>query len=89
VLRRICGRKRDEVTGSWRNLHKEELHNFYSSPSIIKMIKSRTMRWVGHVARKLRRGMHVGYWWESHLERDHEKDENLGGCTILKWILER
>jgi hypothetical protein len=51
VLRRIFGPKRDEVTGGWRKLHNEELHNLYASPSIIKMIKSRRMRWAGHVAR--------------------------------------
>jgi hypothetical protein len=51
VLRRIFIPKRDEVTGGWRKLHNEEIHNFYSSPSIIRMIKSRTMRWTGHVAR--------------------------------------
>jgi hypothetical protein len=51
VLRRIFGPKRDEVTGGWTKLHNEELHNLYSSPSIIKMIKSRRMRWAGHVAR--------------------------------------
>jgi hypothetical protein len=51
VLRRIFGRKRDEVTGGWRKLHNEELHNLYSSPSIIRMIRSRRMRWVRHVAR--------------------------------------
>jgi hypothetical protein len=51
VLRRIFGPKRDEVTGGWRKLHNEELHNFYSSPCIIRMIKSRRMRWKGHVAR--------------------------------------
>jgi hypothetical protein len=51
VLRRIFGPKRDEVTGGWRKLHNEELHNLYSSPSIIRMIKSRRMRWAGHVAR--------------------------------------
>jgi hypothetical protein len=51
VLRRIFGPKRDEVTGEWRKLHKEELHDLYSSPSIIRMIKSRRMRWAGHVAR--------------------------------------
>jgi hypothetical protein len=51
VLRRIFGPKTDEVTGGWRNLHNEELHNLYSSPSIIRMIKSRRMRWAGHVAR--------------------------------------
>jgi hypothetical protein len=51
VLRRIFGPKRDEVTGDWRRLHNEELHSVYSSPSIIRMIKSRRMRWAGHVAR--------------------------------------
>jgi hypothetical protein len=50
-LRRILGPKRDEVTGDWRKLHSEELHNLYSSPNIIRMIKSRRMRWAGHVAR--------------------------------------
>jgi hypothetical protein len=51
VLRRIFGPKRDEVTGEWRKLHKKELQDLYSSPSIIRLIKSRRMRWVGHVAR--------------------------------------
>jgi hypothetical protein len=50
VLRRIFGPKMDEVTGEWRKLHKGELHNLYSSPDIIRQIKSRRMRWVGHVA---------------------------------------
>jgi hypothetical protein len=48
---RIFGPKRDEVTGGWRRLRNEELHNLYSSPSMIRMIKSRRMRWTGHVAR--------------------------------------
>jgi hypothetical protein len=43
--------KRDEVTGAWRKLHNEELHELYSSPSIIRIMKARTMRWAGHVAR--------------------------------------
>jgi hypothetical protein len=51
VLRRIFGPKRDEATGGWRKLHTEELHSLYSSPNIIRMIKSRRMRWAGHVAR--------------------------------------
>jgi hypothetical protein len=51
VLRRIFGPKRNEVTGEWRKLHNEELHILYSSPNIIRQIKSRRMRWVGHVAR--------------------------------------
>jgi hypothetical protein len=50
LLRRIFGPKRDEVTGEWRNLHIEELHNLYSSPNIIQQIMSRIMGWVGHVA---------------------------------------
>jgi hypothetical protein len=52
VLRRIFGPKRDGVRRGWRKLHKEELHNLYSSPSIIRTVKSRRMRWAGHVARK-------------------------------------
>jgi hypothetical protein len=51
VLRRIFGLKRDEVTGGWRKLHNKELHDLYSSPNIIRIIKSRRMRWAGHVAR--------------------------------------
>jgi hypothetical protein len=51
VLRRIFGPKRDHVTRDWRKLHNEEIHNLYSSPNIIRMIKSRRMRWGGHVAR--------------------------------------
>jgi hypothetical protein len=51
VLRRIFGPKRDEVTREWRKSHNEELHNLYSSPDIIRQVKSRRMRWAGHVAR--------------------------------------
>jgi hypothetical protein len=51
VLRRIFESKRDEVTGDWRKLHNEELHNLFSSLSIIRVIKSRRIRWAGHVAR--------------------------------------
>jgi hypothetical protein len=50
VLRRIFGPKRDEVTGEWRNWHNEELRDFYSLPSIIRIIKSGRTRWAGHVA---------------------------------------
>jgi hypothetical protein len=50
VLRRIFGPKRDEVTGMWRKLHKE-LHDLYSSLTIVRVIKSRIMRWAGHVVR--------------------------------------
>jgi hypothetical protein len=50
ALRRIFGSKTDEVMGGWRKLHNEELHNLYSSPFIIRMIKSRRMKWAGHIA---------------------------------------
>jgi hypothetical protein len=55
LLRKISGPKRDVVTGGWKGLCNEELHNFYSSPSIIRMIKSRRMRWAGHVDKWERR----------------------------------
>jgi len=51
VLRRILGPRRDEVTGEWKRLHNEELNDLYSSPNIVRVIKSRRMRWAGHVMR--------------------------------------
>jgi hypothetical protein len=71
VLRKIFGPKRDEVTGEWRKLHNKELRDFYSAPSIIRIIKSRRMKWAGHVGRWGRRGTLIDYWWESQRERDH------------------
>jgi hypothetical protein len=89
VLRRIFGPKRDEVTGGWKKLHIEELHNLYSSPSIIRMIKSITMKWTGHVARmgEKRNAYRI-------LVGKPEGQRPLGrlrrrGWTVLKWILER
>jgi hypothetical protein len=71
VLRRIFGPKRDEVTGECRKLHNEELCDLYSSPNIIRIIKSRRMRWAGHVARMGEKRKLIDYWWESQRERDH------------------
>jgi len=51
VLRTIFGPRRDEISGEWRRLHNEELNDLYSSPNIVRVIKSRRMRWAGHVAR--------------------------------------
>jgi hypothetical protein len=61
VLRRIFGPKRDEVTGEWRKLHNEELNDLYSSPNIFRVIKSRRMRWAGHVAH-MGEKTDVGVW---------------------------
>jgi hypothetical protein len=67
-------------------LHNEELHNSYSSPSIIRVIKSRRMRWAGHAARM---GAMRNAYRESQKERDHLEDQDVDGWTILKCILER
>jgi hypothetical protein len=64
---RIFGPKRAVVTVGWRKLYNEELHNLYSSPSIIRMIKSRR---IGRVC-SMKRGMHIGFWWKSQKEGDH------------------
>jgi hypothetical protein len=58
-------------------------------PNIIRIIKSRRMRWAGHVAGMGRKGKHIGYWCESQKKRDHEEDQDVGGWIILKWILEK
>jgi hypothetical protein len=71
-LQRIFGLKRNEVTGGWRKLNNEELHNFYSSPIIIRIMKSRRRRgWATHTTRMGRKGMHGGSWWEIQKEGDH------------------
>jgi hypothetical protein len=62
---------------------------FFPNKYSVIMIKSRRMRWAGHVARMGKREMHVEYWLESQKERDHWEDQDVGSWTILKWILER
>jgi hypothetical protein len=90
VLRRIFGPKRDEVTGEWRKLHKEQLNDMYSSPNIVCVIKSRRMRWAGHVARMgQRRGVCAGFWCKNLRERDYLEDPGLGGRIILRWIFRK
>ena len=69
VLRRIFGSKRDKVIGEWRTLHNEELNDLYSSPNTVRVIKSKRMRWAGHVARMGRREACTGFWWGNLRER--------------------
>jgi hypothetical protein len=71
VLRRIFGPKRHDVTGEWRKVHNKELQDLYSSPSIIRIIKARRMRWADHVARMRRRGTRIGCSWESQRKGGH------------------
>jgi hypothetical protein len=89
VLRRIFGPKKDEVTGEWRKLHNEEFHDLYSSPNIVRVIKSRRMRWAGHVAR-LGEGIGVyRVWWGDLGGRDHWGDPGIDGRIILRWIFRK
>ena len=89
MLRRVFGPKRDEVTGEWRKLHNEELSDLYSLPNIVRVVKSRRMRWAGHVARigegrGVRRVM-VG----KPEERDPWRDPNVNGKIILRYIFRK
>jgi hypothetical protein len=86
VLRRIFRPKRDEVTGEWRKLHNEELRDLYSSPSIIRIIKSRRMRWAGHVARM--RNAYILLVEKPEGKRPLGRPR-VGGWRILRLILER
>jgi hypothetical protein len=104
VLRRIFGPKRDEVTGEWRKMHNEELHNLYSYPDIFRQVKSRRMRWAGHMARmgeerkvyKVLVGNPEGKRplgrprrrWEDVIRMDH-REIGLGGVDWIRLAQDR
>jgi hypothetical protein len=94
VLRRIFGRKRDEARGDWRRLYNEELNDLYSSPNIIRVIKSRRLRWAGHVARMgEERGAYRNLVGRRPLGRPRRRwEDNIKmdirevGCGGMNWI---
>jgi hypothetical protein len=70
-------------------LHNEELHALYSSPNIVRVIKSRRIRGAGHVARMGRREARIGFWWGNLSERDHWGDSGVDVRIILEWIFRK
>jgi len=89
VLRRIFGPKRDEVMGEWRKIQNEELHDLYSSPNIVQVIKLRRMRWVRHMASMGESRGAYRVWWGNLREKDHFEDPGVDGRIILRWIFRK
>jgi hypothetical protein len=90
MLRNIFGPKREE-DGSWGKLHNNELHNLYSSPNIVRVIKARRMRWAGHVAcmGEGRGEVFTGFWLGGLKARDHWEDLGVSERITLRWTLDR
>jgi hypothetical protein len=79
----------DELTGEWRKLHNEELNDLYCSPTIVLVIKSKKIRWTGHIARMGRGEVCTGFCWENLRGRDHWEDPGVDGRIILRWIFKK
>ena len=91
VLRNIFGPKKDEETKDWRNVHNDTIHDLYSSPHSIQLIKSRITRRAGHVACVGQREVQTGFWCANAKERNHLEDLDVYGIIIiiLKLILRK
>jgi len=89
VLKKTFGPKKEEVTAEWRRLYNEELNDLYSSPNIIRVNKSRRIRWMEHVHLCGRREVLTGFWWENLKEIDHLEDPGINGSIILKYIFKK
>jgi len=89
VLRRIFRPRKDEVPGEWRRLHNVEPNYLYSSPNIVRVIKSRRMRWAGHVAHMGEERVCIGSFWGNWREVGHWGDLGVDGWIILGWISRR
>jgi hypothetical protein len=75
--------------GDRRRLHNEELNDFNTSHNIVRLIKSRRMKWADYVARMGEERVYIGSWWRNRRERDHWGDLGIDGCIILGWISRR
>ena len=84
-----CSGFRSSSDRVWRKLHNEELRDLYSLPNIVRVVKSRRMRWAGHVARVGEGRVCTGFWWGNLRERDHLGDPDVDGRVILRWIFRK
>ena len=85
----IFWRKRDEMTGEWREVHNEELYDLYSSPCIVGVIETRRMSWVVHIVRVVERREHTGFWSGNLGERGQLEDLGVDERIILKWVFSK
>ena len=89
VLRRIFGTRRDELTGEWRKLHDVELNDLSCSSIIVRVVKSRRMRWAGRTACVGRGEACTGFWWGNLRERGDLEEPGLDGKIIFRWIFRK
>jgi hypothetical protein len=89
VLRKTFGPQKDEATGDCRKSHSNKLRDRYSPPHLMRVMKSRIMRWTVHMAGWGRAQVCTGFWWGNLWERDHFEDLGTDGRIILEWIFKQ